>query len=128
MLDDRRLPVVVRDQVARFSAKLSAGMKRPVQKFIGQMLFGILAAKDIKLSNIARSLKEVIALGKTETRLSRNVRARAVAEQVSAALIHDGASWIKDDTVLAIDISDIAKQYARKMECLTTVRDGRSGS
>ena len=38
MPDDRRLPVVVRDQVARFSAKLSAGLKRPLQKFIGQML------------------------------------------------------------------------------------------
>ena len=124
MPDDRRLPVVVRDQVARFSAKLSAGLKRPLQKFIGQMLFGILAAKDIKLSNIARSLQEAIALSKTETRLSRNVRARAVAESVTTTLIHDGASWVKHDTVLAIDISDIAKQYARKMEYLTTVRDG----
>jgi hypothetical protein len=124
MLDDWRLPVVVRDQVARFSAKLSAEVKRPVQKFIGQMLFGILAAKDIKLSNIARSLGEVIPLGKTETRLSRNVRSQVVADSVTTALIHDGASGVKDDTVLAIDISDIAKQYARKMEYLTTVRDG----
>jgi len=124
MVDDRRLPMVVRDQVAQFSAKLSAGLKRPIQKFIGQMLFGILAAKDIKLSNIARSLQEAIALSKTETRLSRNVRAQAVAESVTTALIHDGASWVKADTVLAIDISDIAKEYARKMEYLTTVRDG----
>ena len=124
MVDDRRLPIVVRDQVDRFSAKLSAGLKRPVQKFIGQMLFGILATKDIKLSNIARSLGEVIRLGKTETRLSRNVRSQAVADAVSTALIRDGASGVKDDTVLAIDISDIAKQYARKMEYLTTVRDG----
>ena len=124
MSDDRRLPVVVRDQVARFSAKMSAGLKRPTRKFIGQMLFGILAAKDIKLSNIARGLQEEIALGKTETRLSRNVRAPAIAEQVASALVHDGAQWIKADTVLAIDISDIAKQYARKMEYLATVRDG----
>jgi hypothetical protein len=124
MLDDRRLPVVVRDQVARFRARLSAGLKRPIQKFIGQMLFGILAAKDVRLSSIARSSEEAIALGKTETRLSRNVGAQAVADQVSAALIHDGASWVKDDTVLAVDISDLAEQYAQKMECLTTVRDG----
>jgi len=124
MLDDRRLPAVVRDQVARFSAKLSAGLKRPVQKFIGQMLFGMLAAKDIKLSNVARSLKEVISLGKTETRLSRNVSTQVIAEPVTAALIQDGAAGINDDEVPAIDISDIAKPYARKMECLTTVRDG----
>jgi hypothetical protein len=124
MGDDRKLPVVVREQVARFSAKMAAGLKRPAQKFVSQMLFGILAAKDIKLSNIARSLQEEITLGKTETRLSRNVRARAVAEQVTAALIRDGATRVRDDTVLAIDISDIAKQYAEKMEYLATVRDG----
>ena len=124
MTDDRRLPSTVRDQVARFSAKVSVGLKRPAQKLIGQMLFGILAAKDIKLSNIARSLQEEIRLSKTETRLSRNVKARDIAEPVTRALIHDGEPWIKDDTVLAIDISDIAKQYARKMEYLATVRDG----
>jgi len=124
MTDDRRLPSTVRDQVARFSAKVSVGLKRPAQKLIGQMLFGILAAKDIKLSNIARSLQEEIRLSKTETRLSRNVKARDIAEPVTQALIHDGEPWIKDDTVLAIDISDIAKQYARKMEYLATVRDG----
>jgi len=124
MVDDRRLPVVVREQVARFSAKLSTGLTRPIRKFIDQMLFGILAAKDIKLSNIARSLGEVIPLGKTETRLSRNVRSRVVADAVTTALIEDGASRVKDDTVLAIDVSDIAKQYAEKMEYLTTVRDG----
>jgi hypothetical protein len=101
MVDDRRLPVVVRDQVARFSAKLSAGLKRPRQKFIGLMLFGILAAKDIKLSNIARSLQEAIALSKSETRLSRSVRAPVVAEPVTATLVYDGESWIKADTALA---------------------------
>ena len=124
MSDDRRLSVDVRDQVARFSARMSAGLKRPAQKFIGQMLFGILAAKDIKLSNIARSLQEEIALGKTETRLSRNVRAQAIAEHITSALVRDGAQGVRNDTVLAIDISDIAKQYARQMEYLATVRDG----
>jgi len=124
MGDDRKLTVVVREQVARFSTKMAVGLKRPTQKFVNQMLFGILAAKDIKLSNIARSLREEIDLSKTETRLSRNVRVRAVAEQVTAALVQDGALRVKDDTVLAIDISDIAKQYAEKMEYLTTVRDG----
>ena len=124
MADDRRLPAILRDQVARFSAKVTAGLKRPARKFVGQMLFGILAAKDIKLSNIARGLQEEIKLGKTENRLSRNLRTEGIAEQVTQALIHDGESWVKNDTVLAIDISDIAKQYAEKMEYLTTVRDG----
>ena len=35
--------------------------------------YGIQAAKDVKLSNIARTLKEEQALIKTEDRLSRNL-------------------------------------------------------
>jgi hypothetical protein len=38
-----------------------------------QMLYGIQASTDVKLSNIARSLNEEIALVKTESRLSRNI-------------------------------------------------------
>jgi len=124
MKEDRRLPDVVRDQVVRFSAKLATRLKKPLQKFVGQMLFGILAAKDIKLSSIARSLQEEIKLGKTENRLSRNAQAKGLAGNLTQALIQDGAPWIKNDTVLAIDISDVAKQYAKKMEYLATVRDG----
>jgi hypothetical protein len=37
------------------------------------MLYGIQASKDVKLSNIARALKEEQALIKTEDRLSRNL-------------------------------------------------------
>ncbi len=68
MTDEARLPAVGRGQVARFSARVSAGLKRPVRKLVDQMLFGILVAKDVKLSSIARSLQEEIGLIKTETR------------------------------------------------------------
>ena len=37
------------------------------------MLYGIQAYKDVKLSNIARTLKEKQSLIKTEDRLSRNL-------------------------------------------------------
>lgn len=56
-----------------FSHKLSGDLKKPLKKFLVQMLYGIQAGKDVKLSNIARSLNEEIALIKTENRLSRNL-------------------------------------------------------
>jgi hypothetical protein len=124
MIDDRKLPAVVRDQVAKFGARMAKGLTKPLTKFVAQMIFGILAAKDIKLSNIARGLQEEIPLAKTEERLSRNNRTSKIAESVMQALVEDGAPWIKADTVLAIDISDVAKEYAEKMEYLATVRDG----
>jgi hypothetical protein len=127
MKEDRKSPALIREQVMKFSTKIATGLSKPLQKFVAQMVFGILAASDIKFSNIARSLQEEIRLIKTETRLSRNAKAKGVAKNVTEALIQEGAVWIKNDTVLAIDISDIAKEYAEKMEYLATVRDGSKG-
>ena len=44
-------------------------------KFVCQTLFGIQASQDVKLSNIASSLKEDIPLIETEKRPSRNLKA-----------------------------------------------------
>lgn len=129
MQPDRKSPGIIRDQVVAFSAKVSVGLSRPLQKFVAQMVFGMLAACDIKFSNIARGLHEEpkTRLVKTETRLSRNAQAQGIAESVTQSLIREGAPWIKEDTVLAIDISDITKGYAKKMQYLATVRDGSKG-
>jgi len=39
-----------------------------------------------------------------------------------------GSGRIKENTLLVLDISDIAKKYAEKMEYLATVRDGSEGT
>jgi hypothetical protein len=38
-----------------------------------------------------------------------------------------GSQRVQPNTVLALDLSDIRKEYARKMEHLATVRDGSTG-
>lgn len=62
MKDDTILREKVNEQLVKFSDKLSEGLKRTKKKFIHRMLFGIQASKDIKLSEIARSLEEDIKL------------------------------------------------------------------
>jgi len=59
--------------IFNFCGKISSGFSRPVQKFILDMIFGLLAAKNCFLTGIARELKEDIALDKTVERLSRNL-------------------------------------------------------
>jgi hypothetical protein len=59
--------------MTRFAHKISGGFQKPAKKFMVQMLYGIQASKDVKLSNISRSLNEQIPLIKTEGRLSRNI-------------------------------------------------------
>jgi hypothetical protein len=92
-----------------------------------QMLYGIQASKDVKLSNIARSLNEEIPLIKTETRLSRNLGRMDLTEPINGRLIAEGSKRIQKETVIALDLSDVDKPYAEKMEYLAWVRDGSTG-
>jgi hypothetical protein len=92
-----------------------------------QMLYGIQTSKDVKLSNIARSLNEQIPLIKTENRLSRNLGRMDLTERINRNLIAEGSRRIQKETVIALDLSDLDKPYAEKMEYLAFVRDGSTG-
>ena len=117
----------IKSQVTRFSHRISGDLKKPTRKLIVQMLYGIQASKDVKLSNIARSLNEQIPLIKTENRLSRNLGRMDLTERINKNLIAEGSKRIQQDTVIGLDLSDVDKPYAQKMEYLALVRDGSTG-
>jgi hypothetical protein len=91
------------------------------------MLYGIQATQDVKLSVIARSLQENIALIKTEDRLSRNLAAEALDVHLLRRLAEMGSRRVTSQTVLCRDLSDVRKEYAQKMEFLDRVHDGSTG-
>ena len=117
----------LRVQIHEFSGKLSAQFSRPKQRFIEQMVYGICARQEVKLSEIARSLEEDVALIQTEKRLSRNLNSDGMDKRVTDAVVKLGARRVHRDTLLVMDLSDITKPYAKKMEYLAEVRDGSSG-
>jgi Transposase DDE domain len=117
----------IKRQITRFAHKISGGYKKPLRKWMVQMLYGIQASKDVKLSNIARSLNEEILLIKTETRLSRNLGRMDLTESINGKLIAEGGKRIQQETVISLDLSDLDKPYAEKMEYLALVRDGSTG-
>ncbi len=114
-------------QLTRFSCELTAGLSKPLRNFVGEMLFGIQASQDVKLSNIARSLQEEIPLLKTEDRLSRNLQAPELETHLRARLLQLGSRRVETNTVLCLDLSDVRKEYAHKMEFLDRVWDGSAG-
>ena len=124
MKDDILIRKKVNEQLVKFSDKLSEGLKKTKKKFIHQMLFGIQASKDIKLSEISRSLDEEIKLIKTENRLSRNIQEPTLGEHINDKVLQQAKNRIEQDTVLAVDITHIHKPYAQKMDFLTRVWDG----
>ncbi len=74
MREDSKTAWKIKEQMVKFSERLCEGLKKPQKKFVQQMIYGIQASRDVKVSEVSRSLKEDIALIKTETRLSRNLQ------------------------------------------------------
>jgi hypothetical protein len=98
------------------------------QKFVQQAVHGILACGSLILSQMARSLRE------TSTRFlyvlkrfSRQLGHKAWDPSVlHTEVLERNAAWVYQDTPVIVDLSEIAKPYARRMPHLCTVRDASS--
>jgi len=121
---DSRTVAVIKGQMSKFSGIIAKGLPKPKQKLIKEMIYGMQAAKDIKLSCITRALNEPIRLIKTENRLSRNLDDRDFTEEINNQICRLGGAKVLDDMVIAIDPGDIRKRHASKMEYLCKIHDG----
>jgi len=110
-----------------FCGKISKEFYRPVQKFIFDMIYGLIAGKSCYLTEIARKLHENIALDKTVERLSRNLMTFDGGEALHEHYFQTVKKHFDGDTILIIDDSDVAKPCSRKLEGLCRVRDGSTG-
>ena len=117
----------LREQITHFSGNLSRGLCKPARRLVQEAIYGIQARQSVHLTEIARSLEEPIPLIKTENRLSRNLRRPELRITLQDALVRQGANRIHEDTLLILDLSDLVKPYAKKMEYLSRVRDGSEG-
>lgn len=118
----------LREQIMKFSGELSFGWPKVVRRFITEAIYGIQARQSVRLTEIARALEERISLRKTQYRLCRQLGRRGLWAGITASLCQMGSSRVKEDTLLVLDISDIAKKYAEKMEYLALVHDGSEGA
>jgi hypothetical protein len=124
MIVEYKTVVSLKAQLSKFSGIISKRFKKPKRKLIKEMLYGIQASKDVKLSNISRTLKEEQSLIKTEDRLSRNLDDQDFTDTINEEIMRLAASKVTEDMVIAIDPGDLRKKYAKKMEFLGKVRDG----
>ncbi len=111
-------------QVNKFSGILSHGLPKTKQRLIRELIYGIQASKDVKLSNISRALQEPIPLIKTENRLSRNLDDEDYSDKINSEVLRIGTRHITEDMVIAIDPGDVCKPYAKAMEHLCNIYDG----
>ena len=124
-MDENTIVVAkIKAQLSKFSGIISKGFPKPKRRLIKEILYGIQATKDVKLSNVSRSLNEQQPLIKTEDRLSRNLDDVDFTDGINREICRLGASKVLDDMVIALDLGDIRKRFARKMEYLAGIWDG----
>ena len=126
-MNDTTIATKLIGQLEKFLGRISPHFHKPVARFIGDMMYGIMAEKDVKLSSVVRALKEGITPKKVEDRLSRMLSSKGLERGLHDAITAEGAGKIHRDTLIILDPSDVQKPYARKMEHLAKVWDGSKG-
>ena len=86
-MQSNRIAQKLRAQIQQFSGIISPRFSKPKARFIEQMLLGIAASQDCKLSRIARALGESITLKKTEDRLSHHLAQPQLGQRVAAQIV-----------------------------------------
>lgn len=114
----------LRSKITEFSGYVSKNLDKTAQRFICEALYGIMASQSVMLTEIGRSLQTRVSLKKTEERFCRQIKKKQIWEQVHRQVLDDAGRRITDQTLLMLDLSDLHKKYAEKMEYLATVRDG----
>lgn len=123
-MDSARIAQKLRAQIVDFSGELSRGFPKVVSRLVREMIYGIQARQSVRLTEVSRALDEPIPMKKTVTRLSRQLGNPRLGTWLGGRLLTLAAARIKETTLLILDLSDVHKKYAKRMEHLGMVWDG----
>lgn len=114
----------LRGKITEFSGYVSKNLNKTAKRFVREALYGIMSSQSVLLTEMGRALESRTALKKIEERFCRQLKKKEIWEQVHRQVLGDAGRRITDQTLLILDLSDLHKKYAEKMEYLATVRDG----
>jgi len=112
-----------------FLQPIGSDLTKPQKRFLREGLLGLLRARRPVVTRMARKLpfprsKFLSRLDRLETNLNRQSDLEA---KIKAALPDLWLPLICKDTPIILDLSDLAKPLAQKMDYLAMVRDGSTG-
>jgi len=112
-----------------FLKQIDKNLSLPDQKFLRDCTIGLLRAGSPIVCQIARHLpkqrtKFISRLDRLDEHLVKDSTFDSDLKQV---LPEVWLPFFGDDTPIILDLSDLAKPYAKKMDYLATVRDGSTG-
>jgi hypothetical protein len=114
----------LRSKITRFSGILSQDLDKTARRFVQEAVYGIMASQSVMLTEIGRQLESRVSLKKIEERFSRQLIKAGIWGCIHRHILSLASNRVKDKTLLILDLSDVKKKYAKKMEYLTQVHDG----
>jgi hypothetical protein len=114
----------LRYKITKFSRILSKDLDKTASRFIQEAIYGIIASESVMLTEIGRQMESRVSLKKTEERFSRQLIKPRIWNCLQKSILSLASVRAKEKSLLILDLSDLKKKYAEKMEYLATVRDG----
>jgi hypothetical protein len=129
MLKRKALMESISSNLHDFLKKIGNNLSVPDKKFLRDSTIGLLRCGKPIVCQMARHLpnqrtKFLSRLDRLEAHL---VKDRDFDNKIKAEVPEFWLPFIQDDTPIILDLSDIAKPFAKKMDYLATVRDGSTG-
>jgi len=112
----------------KFISNLTEKLPRPKAKFITDLLCGIIFSDDLFLTHIASKVPHPARLTAIAKRFRRQLAdSRALLKRILFNYLRIVHKRLDIDSLFIVDLSDIAKPYAKRMENIALVRDGDKG-
>lgn len=113
----------------KFISHLTEKLPKPKQKFITDLLCGILFANNLILTNIASKVPHPSRITAIAKRFRRQLSdGQPLIKPLWFSYLKLASRRLDIDSLFPIDLTDLAKPYAKKMENLALVRDGDKGT
>lgn len=129
MLKRKALMESLSSNLHDFLKNITKNLSVPDKKFLRDSIIGIVRCGKPVVSQMARHLPNqrprfLSRLDRLEAHLTKH---SSFDDKLKSQLPYFWLPFIQDDTPIILDLSDIAKPFANKMDYLATVRDGSSG-
>lgn len=129
MLKRKVLMESISSNLHNFLKKIGNNLSVPDKKFLRDGLIGLIRCGKPIVCQMARQLpnqrtKFLSRLDRLEAHLGKDSK---FDSNIKAELPKFWLPFIADDTPIILDLSDIAKPFAKRMDYLATVRDGSTG-
>ena len=129
MLKRKALIESISSNLHSFLKKIGNNLSLPDKKFLRDSTIGLLRCGKPIVCQMARHLpnQRTRFLSRVDRLEAHLVKNNDFDSKLKAELPEFWLPGIQDDTPIILDLSDIAKPFAKKMDYLATVRDGSTG-